>query len=112
MILQTKFLSNGYWLQANLVPQFRYSIFQLGMTSGPLAYWAMSSCLIFFKENLSPQSGNLGRVMQFIADVCADLNWVVLLKILSGTMEELVQFPQLNTNPSVCHVNIADLEIK
>jgi hypothetical protein len=50
--------------------------------------------------------------MQFIADVCADLNWVVLLKILSGTMEELVQFPQLNTNPSVCHVNIADLEIK
>jgi hypothetical protein len=49
--------------------------------------------------------------MQFIADVCVDLNWV-LLKILSGTMEELVQFPQLNASPLVCHVNIADLEIK
>ncbi|XP_028418296.1 uncharacterized protein LOC114543566 [Dendronephthya gigantea] len=63
-------------------------------------------------ENLSPNSANLERVMHFIGDVCADQDWA-LLKNLSETMEELVQFSPLRTKskPSVCHVTIPDIEI-
>ena len=48
--------------------------------------------------------------MQFIAAVCANLDWA-LLKILSDTMTELVKFDPI-TKPSGCRVNVADIEIK
>jgi hypothetical protein len=71
----------------------------------------MLSCLFsIMKENLSPQSTNLGRVMQFGAAVCKNLDWV-LLKILSETMKELVHFEPI-AKPSLGRMNITDIEIK
>ena len=71
----------------------------------------MLGCFLsIIKEDLSPRSVNLGRVMEFIAAVCENLDWA-LLKILSDTMTEFVKFDPI-TKPSGCRVNVADIEIK
>ena len=67
------------------------------------------------KENLAPESAKFCRAMQFIKNVCDDLDWV-LIEHLSNRLQESIPFWQHPCTPeqhsSTFPLSIEDVEIR